>query len=148
MLSLPSAIIRLEVAHRRIRPFAIGLVHGQDVCAFEDPRLDGLHLVAHAGRHHDERRRGRTRNLELVLPHAHRLDEDDLVTGGVEHADDVARASREPAEVAPRRERADEDAFVGRMARHPRCGRRGSPRPMYGLVGSTAMAPTRIPRPR
>ena len=58
---------QLEVAHRRVGALAVGLVHGEDVGALEDARLDGLHLVAHPGRHHDQRRVRRARDLELVL---------------------------------------------------------------------------------
>ena len=38
---------------------------------------------------------GGARDLQLVLPDADRLDEDDVGAAGVEHAHDVPRAERE-----------------------------------------------------
>jgi hypothetical protein len=109
---------QLEIPHRRVGPVAVGLVHGEDVGALEDARLDGLHLVAHARGHHHERRVGRPRDLQLVLPDAHRLDQDHAVARRVEDAHHVPRAARQAAHVTARRHGPDEHAVVGRVPRH------------------------------
>ena len=58
------------------------------------------------------------RDLELVLADADRLDEDDVAAVRIEHAHHVARRAREAAEMAARRDGADEDARIGRVPRH------------------------------
>ena len=84
---------QLEVAHRRVGAVSVGLVDREDVSALEDARLDRLHLVAHAGRHDDERRVCRARDLELVLPDPDRLDED--------HVDPHASSTRTTSRARP-----------------------------------------------
>ena len=57
-------------------------------------------------------------DVDFVLSDADRLDEDDVLAGGVEHQRGVGGRAREPAEVAARRHAADEDARVGDVRLH------------------------------
>src|SRR5215831_8098271 len=91
----------LQIAHRRVGSLAVGLVDGENVGALENAGLDRLYVVAHAWRHHDERRVRRTRHLELVLPDAHGFDENHVGAPRVEHAHDVARRARQTSEGTP-----------------------------------------------
>jgi len=84
---------QLEIAHRRVRTIAVGLVHGEDVGGLEDARLDRLHLVAHARRHHHQRGVRGARDLELVLPDPDRLDDHHVAAVRVEHAHHVTRGA-------------------------------------------------------
>ena len=110
---------QLEIALGRVGALAVRLVHGEDVGALEDTRLDRLHVVAEPGRHHDQRGVRHAGDLQLVLPDADRLDDDDVGAPCVEHVHDVGGRAGEAAERAARRQRADEDVRVRRVALHP-----------------------------
>ena len=60
----------LKVLHRRVRAHAIRLVDGEHVGHLENAGLDRLNVVAQPRRHHNQRRVGQPRHLELVLPNA------------------------------------------------------------------------------
>src|SRR5664279_3441768 len=95
-----------------VRAVTVGLVHDEEVRDLHEARLDGLNVVAHAGRQDDHAALGEPEDLDLVLAHAHRLDEDLVVPGGVEHVHGVGRRARETAEMAARRHRPDEHAGI------------------------------------
>ena len=83
-----------------VGPFEIGLVDREHIGAFENPRLDRLHVVAHAGRHHHQRGVRGSRDFELVLPDPDRLDQNHVGAPRIEHAHHVTRGSRQSAERA------------------------------------------------
>ncbi len=92
--------MQLQIAHRRVGPVPVGLVHGEDVGALQDARLDRLHLVAHPRRGDDQGGVRHPGDLELVLPDADGLDQHDVRAPGVEHPHDVHHRARQPAERA------------------------------------------------
>ena len=147
-VSAPERDHQLEIAHRRVGAFAIGLVDREHVGALENPGLDRLHVVAHAGRHHDQRGVRGARDLELVLPDADRLDENDVGAPRVEHAHDVARRAREPAERAARRERSDEHPGIVDVALHADAIAENRAARKTGSSGSTATTATFASRAR
>ena len=57
-------------------------------------------------------------DLDLGLPDADRLDQDDVAAGGVQHPQRLRRGAGQPAEVAARGHRADEHAGVGGVVLH------------------------------
>ena len=90
-----------------------------DVCDLENPGLDRLDLVAQTGCGDDDRRMRERDDLDLVLPHAHGLDEDHLVAHGVQHQHRVVAGARQAAELSAGTHRADEHTLIGGMALHP-----------------------------
>src|SRR5262249_21380284 len=67
----------------------------------------------------DERRVCRARDLELVLPDADGLDDDDVGPPSVEDTNDVNGRARQPAERASGRKRPDEDVRIAEVPLHP-----------------------------
>ena len=61
---------------------------------------------------------GRADDVDFVLADADRLDEHDVLAGGVEHERGIAGRAREAAQVAARRHAADEHAGVGGVRLH------------------------------
>ncbi len=87
-----------------------------------------------AGHEHHDAHVGGAHDLHLVLPHPHGLHEDHVLPGRGEHGDDVAGGGGEPAQMAARGHRADEDPGVEGVGLHadavaedraPAVGRRG-----------------------
>ena len=97
----------------------IRLVDDEDIGNLHDAGLERLHLVAGARHQHDDRHIGRPDDVDLVLPDAHRLDDDEIATGRVEDDRDLARRTRQAAELAARGHAADEDASVPGVRLHP-----------------------------
>ena len=62
---------------------------------------------------------GEAEDLDLVLAHADRLDEDLVEARRVEDVDGVGRGARETAEMAARRHRPDQDAGIRVEVLHP-----------------------------
>src|SRR3954464_11977034 len=108
----------LEVLGRLLHPVAVGLVDHEDVGDLQDSRLDGLDVVPQAGDGHHHDGVHRAHHVHLVLPHAHRLDEDPVEAGRVEQIDGVAGGAGQPAHGAAGGHRADEDAGIGVEGRH------------------------------
>jgi hypothetical protein len=67
----------LEVGDRPVRVGPVGLGDDVDVGDLEDAGLDRLDVVAQAGGGDDDRRVRRARDVDLVLAHADRFDDDD-----------------------------------------------------------------------
>ncbi len=111
--------VRLNRGHQPVRAFTIGLVDDEDVGNLHDPGLQRLHIVSRTGHQRDNRDVGRPDDIHLVLANAHRLDDDRVLAGGVEHQRRVAGRPRQAAEVAPRRHAADEHVLVRGMGLHP-----------------------------
>ena len=108
----------LELRLHALGAVAVGLVDHEDVGDLEQARLHHLHRVARLGHEHDHDRVGEPHDVELGLPDADRLDEDDVHAEGVEQPDDVARRARQAAVAAARREAPDEDARVEEVRLH------------------------------
>jgi hypothetical protein len=62
---------------------------------------------------------GQARHLDLGLPHADGLDQDDVAAGALEHPDGLGRGRRQPAEMTPAGHGPDVDARVDRVVLHP-----------------------------
>ena len=103
----------------RWAPGPVGLVDDDDVGDLEEPGLDRLDLVAHLGRLEHDRRVGGGRDLDLALARPDGLDEDEVEPDGVQHGRRGAARRRQPAGVAPRGHRADEDVGVLGVGLHP-----------------------------
>ena len=97
---------------------AVGLVDDEDIGDLQDARLDRLDVVAHAGHRHDDHRLRRAHDLDLGLPRADRLDDDDVEASGVERAHGVAGGGGQPAEAATAGHAADEDVGVAGQLLH------------------------------
>ena len=102
----------------RSRAVAVGLVHHEDVGDLEQARLHHLHRVARLGHQDDDDGVGEPHDVELGLPDADRLDEDDVHAERVEQAHHVARRARQAAVAAARGQAADEDAGVEEVGLH------------------------------
>ena len=111
-----------------LRAGLVALVDDDEVGHLEQAGLDRLDLVAHLGRLEHDRRVRRGRDLDLALAGADRLDEDEVEAGGVEDGCRGRRRRREPAGMAARRHRADEDVAVVRRRPASGPGRRAARR--------------------
>ena len=127
--------------HDPIGALAVGLVHHEDVGNLHDAGLDRLHIVAGAGHQHDDRDVGGADDVHFVLADADRLDDHDVLAGGVEHQRGVARRAASPPRwprVAMLRTNTPASSACALMrTRSPRIAP-----PVNGLVGSTASTPT------
>ena len=108
-----------QVAHGAVGALAVGLVDDEHVGDLEDAGLGRLDAVAHPGCEQHHGGVGRAGDLDLGLAHADRLEQHDVAARGVEHAQGLRRRPGQPAEVAARGHRADEDLGVGGVVRHP-----------------------------
>lgn len=97
---------------------AVGLVHDQDVGDLEQTGLGGLNRVARTGIENDDGRIGDRGDLDLGLPDADRLQQDQAVAERAEQPDRRGHGGGEPAEVPAGGDRADQDAGVVDMRRH------------------------------
>ena len=110
---------RPELGRGPLRPGPVALVDDDDVGDLEEAGLDRLDLVAHLGRLEDDGRVGGRRDLDLALARADRLDEDEVEPARVEHRRGGPARRREPAGMAARGHRADEDVGVPGVGLHP-----------------------------
>ena len=107
-----------EVTGGLVRARSVRLVHDKDVGDLEDTGLDRLDVVAEA-RHRDEADRvDDAHDIDLLLSHPDRLDEDDAVPDRVEHVHDARSRARESPGVTAARHAAYEQAFVERAFLH------------------------------
>ena len=104
---------------RSLRVGPVGLGDDMDVRDLEDAGLDRLNVVAQAGGGDDDRRVRGARDVDFVLAHANRFDDDDLVPGRVEDVDRVERSAGEPAERSARGHAPDEHTGVAADFTHP-----------------------------
>ena len=95
----------------------IRLVDRDHVGNLHDPRLQRLHRVARARHQHEEDGVGDADHLDLALPRADGLEEHEVLARRVEEEQRLQRRLGEPAEVAARAHRANEDARVEEMIR-------------------------------
>src|SRR5215218_2771741 len=108
-----------NLVRHRLRGGMVAFVHGDDVGDLHDPRLERLDRVARPG-HQDEEDRVRDRDdLDLALSRSHRLEEEHVLSGGVEDERGLERRLGEAAEVPARAHGADEDVAVEEVVREP-----------------------------
>lgn len=100
------------------RALAIGLVDHQHVGNLQDAGLHGLDAVAEPRRRHDHADIGDLGHVDLGLPGADRLDQDDLEPARIQRVDDADRRRRKSPHVTLRGERAHIDAIVVERRRH------------------------------
>jgi len=114
----PQAQHGLELPDRAGRKRQVSLVHHQDAGDLQYAGFDGLHVIAEAGRVHNDAHRRHVHDLHLRLAGAHGLDHDGVAARGVEHVHYMMDAPREPPEMSARGDGADEDARIVRVAAH------------------------------
>ena len=110
---------RAHLVQHRLRGWVIHLVDRDHVGDLHDPRFQRLDGVARAGHQHEQDRVRDPDHLDLALAGADRLEEDDVLAGRVEQEHRLQRRLREPAEMAARPHRADEDAGVEEVVGEP-----------------------------
>ena len=119
----------------------IQLVDRDHVRDLHDPGLECLNRVTGARRSAEDDGIGDRDHLDLALAGAHGLEEDEVLARRVEDEQCLQRRLGEPAEVAARAHRADEDVrveeVVARRIRSP-----SSAPCVNGLDGSTETTPT------
>jgi LAO/AO transport system kinase len=98
---------------------AVGLVDRDDVGELEDAALDALQLVAGPGQGEQQEGVDHLGDGDLVLANAHRLDDDHVVAGGLEHEHRLAGRAGHTAELAARGAGADEGGLAGGELGHP-----------------------------
>ena len=116
---VPELEDRAHLVEHRLRGGAVHLVDRDHVGDLHDPGLQRLHRVARAGHEHEQDGVGDPDHLDLALPRADRLEQDDVLSGRVEHEQRLQRRLREAAEMAARAHRADEDAGVEEVVGEP-----------------------------
>lgn len=114
---------RQHGAELLLQPFRagpVGLVDGKHVGDFHDARLGRLDIVALIGRQHDADRVGKLRDIDLGLPRADRLDDDDFAAEGFKYGDRIADRRRQAAQRAAGRHGTDEypRVFMVRLHAH------------------------------
>ena len=108
-----------QLAHHRRRAVAVGLVHDEHVGDFQDAGLRHLHRVAEPGSEHHHGRIGRGRDVDLCLPHADGLDDDQVEPRRLQDAHGLRRGERHAPQMPSGRHRPDEHIRVGGMLLHP-----------------------------
>jgi hypothetical protein len=98
---------------------SIELVDRDHVRDLHDPGLERLHGVPGAGHEHEQDRVGDPDDLDLALPRADRLEEDEVLAGGVEEEQRLERRLGEPAQVPARAHRPDVDAGIEEVVGEP-----------------------------
>ena len=116
---VPQREHRFELRLKTVGAGVVGLVDHENVRDLQDAGLDRLDIVAHPRDENDKNGIGRANDINLVLTHTDRLDDDDVVTGGIEQIDGVGGRARQTTKGAARRHRADEDSRVDRVPHHP-----------------------------
>ena len=93
---------RADLVQHRLGGRVIHLVDRDHVGNLHDPRLQRLHRVAGAGHQHEQDGVGDPDHLDLALPRADRLEQDELLAGRVQQERGLQRRLGEPAEMAAR----------------------------------------------
>ena len=83
------------------------------------PALSACTRVAGPGHQHEQHEVGDADHLDLALPRADRLEEDDVLAGGVDEQQRLQRRLGEAAEVPARAHRADVDLRVEEVVGQP-----------------------------
>ena len=117
--AVPGRDLEGEVRDEGLRVPEIDLVHDVHVPDLEDPRLQDLDRVPREGHLDDDRRVGAARDLDLALPRADRLHEDEVHAHRVEDRDGLERREGETSCMSAGRHGPDEDAGIRPRLRHP-----------------------------
>src|SRR5262245_13465950 len=118
----PVGVERQDLPHvvqHRLRRRMIQLVDRDHVRNLHDPRLQGLDRVAGAGLEDKHHRVRDPDHLDVGLPCTDGFHEDDVLPGGVQEEQRLEGRLGEPAEMAARPHRADEDARIEEMVGEP-----------------------------
>ena len=107
-----------EVFDGAIRAVSIGFVDHEHVGYFENPCLDRLDVIAQSGNHHHDGGLGRPDDVDLVLSHAHRFDQNDVEPHGVQDNDYIVRGARQSAQLTACRHGSDEYVGIDGMIHH------------------------------
>src|SRR4051812_28532086 len=91
---------RAHLVQHRLGSRVVHLVDRDHVRDLHDPRLQRLHRVAGSGHEDEEDGVSDPDHLDLALPRADRLEEDDVLAGRVEHEQCLQRSLGETAEMA------------------------------------------------
>jgi hypothetical protein len=96
----------------------VRLVDDQDVRDLQDARFDHLDTIAQVWRQDHDRRVGHSRDFQLGLTDADRLEDDLVEAKGSQQPDRLARGERQATEMSACAHAADEDFRVQRVALH------------------------------
>src|SRR5215212_350105 len=97
----------------------IRFVDDEHVRDFQDPRFDGLDLIAQAWGFHDERCMRQSGNIHFTLPCTHCFDNNDLISSGIEDLYHGGRLLSNSAQCAARSHRTDKNSFISGKITHP-----------------------------
>ena len=89
-----------------------------DIGDLQNASLDRLDFVTEPGRRDDDDAVRRLNDIDFVLSDAHRLDDNHVEPGGIQHVDNVEGRPSEPAERAAGGHAADEHPRVARQFQH------------------------------
>ena len=102
----------------RSAPSRSRLVDHQDVGDLEQSRFHGLDVVAETGRGDDDAHIRHFGHVDVGLAGADRLEQDDVLAGGIERVDHAHRGRAQAAQMSAAGERAHEHAVVVERRRH------------------------------
>ena len=97
----------------------IRLVDDEQIRDLQQARLDRLDVVSLPRSEDDEHRVGHPHDVNLVLPHADRLDEDRVAARGVHQVDGVAGGATQASRTASARHRTNEHGGIEGVLLHP-----------------------------
>jgi len=147
--AVPEPQRRLEIGGERVGAGPVRLVDDEHVSDFHQPRLQALHVVAALGREHHHRRKRAIADLVLQLPHADRLEQDDIAAERVQHVGQFVRQYAEARLTSAAGNRADKHARVARRPRHadaiPQDGT--ARKRTGGVLRDDADGQARVPKP-
>src|SRR5919201_3926081 len=103
---------RAHLVQHRLRRRMVHLVDRDHVGNLHDPGFERLNRVARARHEHEQDGVGDRDHLDLALACSHGLEEDELLTRGVEDERGLQRRLGQATEVTARAHRADEDIAV------------------------------------
>src|SRR3954447_19963857 len=110
---------RAQLLQLRLRGRMVALVDRDHVRDLHHARLQRLDRVARARHEHEDDRVRGAEDADLALPDPDRLDEDHVLPGRVEDEHRLERRLRQPAEMAARAHRPDEDLRVEEVVGEP-----------------------------
>jgi hypothetical protein len=82
-------------ARRRYPP-----VDNEDISDLHDSGLDRLHCIPHPGNHHNNNRMGMVDDIHFLLAGSHGLNDDDILTHGIENMNGISNGIRQSSKSA------------------------------------------------
>ena len=101
-----------------LRAFAVALVDHEHIGDLHDSCFDGLHIVAHARHKNDDGDIRQPHNIDFVLSHADRLNQDTVAAGRVKDGGHIGGRACQAAERSARSHAADIDSRIGMVVLH------------------------------